>query len=111
MHKQTGFLRHLVLRTPANTDERMVNLVTNGRDDERMAQFAAFLRADFPETTTFVNTINTGVAQTAFGEEIVTVFGSGRRPRPDRGLHVRDRAERVLPDQHAAGREALRRRH
>ncbi|MEP0547043.1 MAG: 23S rRNA (uracil(1939)-C(5))-methyltransferase RlmD [Rhodothermales bacterium] len=77
VHKQTGFLRHLVLRTPANTDERMVNLVTNGRDDERMAQFAAFLRAEFPETTTFVNTINTGVAQTAFGEEIVTVFGPG----------------------------------
>ena len=77
VHKQTGFLRHLVLRTPANTDERMVNLVTNGRDDERMAEYAAFLRAEFPETTTFVNTINTGVAQTAFGEEIVTVFGSG----------------------------------
>jgi 23S rRNA (uracil1939-C5)-methyltransferase len=77
VHKKDGFLRHLVLRTPAHTDEKMVNLVTNGRDDERMAQYAAFLRAEFPEATTLVNTVNTGVAQTAYGEEMVTVFGSG----------------------------------
>ena len=65
VHQHTGYLRHLVLRTPEHTDENMVNLVTNGRDDERMAAYAAFLRAEFPEVTTLVNTINTGVAQTA----------------------------------------------
>lgn len=77
VHAHTGYLRHLVIRTPEHVPEKMVNLVTNGRDDERMAAYAAFLRAEFPEVTTLTNTINTGVAQTAFGEEIVTVFGPG----------------------------------
>ena len=73
----TGFLRHLVLRTPAHTDERMVVLVTNGYDDERMAAFSDWLRAEFPEVTTLINTVNTGVAQTAYGEAMHTLFGSG----------------------------------
>ncbi|NNF59670.1 MAG: 23S rRNA (uracil(1939)-C(5))-methyltransferase RlmD [Rhodothermaceae bacterium] len=73
----TGFLRHLVIRTPAHTDERMVVLVTNGYDAERMAAFSDWLRADFPEVTTLINTVNTGVAQTAYGEAMHTVFGSG----------------------------------
>ena len=74
--EHTGFLRILGLRTPAHTDDRMVNLVTSGRDDERMAAFAAFLRAEFPEVTTLVNTVNEGVAQTSYGEAHV-VFGPG----------------------------------
>lgn len=77
VHAQTGFLRHLVLRTPEHTAEVMVNLVTNGHDEERMAAYADLLRRDFPEVTTLVNTINTGLAQTAFGEAIHTVFGPG----------------------------------
>src|SRR5690606_32517965 len=56
--RQRGYLRHLVVRQPAHTDERMVNLVTSREDAERMAAFAAWLRADFPEATTLVNTIN-----------------------------------------------------
>jgi 23S rRNA (uracil1939-C5)-methyltransferase len=73
----TGFLRHLVIRQGAHTGEVMVNLVTNGHDPDRMAAVAAVLRRDFPAVTTFVNTLLTGVAQTAFGEAIVTVFGPG----------------------------------
>jgi 23S rRNA (uracil1939-C5)-methyltransferase len=73
----TGFLRHLVIRQGAHTGEVMVNLVTNGHDPDRMAAVAAVLRRDFPAVTTFVNTLHTGVAQTAFGEAIVTVFGPG----------------------------------
>ncbi len=72
-----GYLRILGLRTPAHTDDRMVNLVTTHHDEARMAAFADFLRADFPEVTTLVNTINSGVSQTAFGEAAHTVFGSG----------------------------------
>ncbi|MEM9996107.1 MAG: 23S rRNA (uracil(1939)-C(5))-methyltransferase RlmD [Bacteroidota bacterium] len=72
-----GFLRHLVVRTPGNTDERMVVLTTNGHDAERMEAFAGMLRADFPETTTFVNAVNTGKAQVAFGEVYHTIFGPG----------------------------------
>lgn len=72
-----GFLRHLVIRQGAHTDEVMVNLVTNGYDQGRMAELALYLRMECPEVTTLVNTINTGVAQTAYGEAIHTVFGPG----------------------------------
>ena len=72
-----GFLRHLVIRQAANTDELMVNLVTNGYDRGGMAELAIYLRMEHPEVTTFVNTINTGVAQTAYGEDMHTVFGPG----------------------------------
>ena len=74
--EHTGFLRILGVRTPAHTDDRMVNLVTSGHDPERMAAFADFLRADFPEVTTLVNTVNDGPAQTSYGQAHV-VFGPG----------------------------------
>lgn len=77
IRNHTGFLRHLVIRTGERTGEIMVNLVTNGFDAKRMDLAAEFLRREFPQVTTFVNTINTGKAQTAFGEEIRTIFGSG----------------------------------
>ncbi len=72
-----GFLRHLVIRQGTNTGETMVALVTNGYDADRMQQLAGHLQEHFPEVTTFVNIINTGVAQTAYGEAMHTVFGPG----------------------------------
>ena len=77
IRNHVGFLRHLVIRTGERTGEAMVNLVTNGFDEERMARFAEHLQAEFPEVTTFVNTVNTGKAQTAFGEAIHTIYGPG----------------------------------
>lgn len=77
IRKHTGFLRHLVIRTGERTGEVMVNLVTNGFDEDRMALLAGHLQAEFPDVTTLVNTINTSKAQTAFGEEIRTIYGPG----------------------------------
>lgn len=77
IRKQVGFLRHLVLREGERTGEIMVNLVTNGSDGDRMKVMADYLKESFPQVTTFVNTIHTGKAQTAIGEEIRTIFGSG----------------------------------
>ena len=71
-----GFLRHLVIRTSAYTEDRMVNIVTWARDDARMAVLADFLRAEFPETTTLVNTVNEGLANTSYGDA-GTLFGPG----------------------------------
>ncbi len=73
----TGFLRHLVIRQGAHTAETMVNLVTSSHDAARMDALAAYLQAEFPDVTTFVNTVNTGVAQTAYGEAVYTVYGPG----------------------------------
>lgn len=72
-----GFLRHLIIRHGEHTGETMVALVTNGYDESRMQQLADFLAADFPEVTTFVNIINTGQGQTAYGEAMHTIFGPG----------------------------------
>ena len=75
--RHVGYLRHLVIREAAKMPELMINLVTNYVDEERIAQFATFLKDRFPQVTTLVNTINSGVAQTAFGEEAHVIFGSG----------------------------------
>lgn len=77
VHDHSGYLRHLVIRTPAHTDEKMVNLVTSHESAEKMALFADWLRAEFPSVTTLVNTVNSGKAQTAYGEKEIVVFGSG----------------------------------
>ena len=77
VRRHTGFLRHLVIRTGERTGEVMVNLVTNGYDTERMDALGTFLQEAYPEVTTFINTINTGVAQTAYGEAMHTRYGSG----------------------------------
>lgn len=77
MREHTGFLRILAVRTSAHTADRMVNLVTSAHVPERMEAFAAFLQAEFPEVTTLVNTVNSGVAHTSFGDEVHTVFGPG----------------------------------
>jgi 23S rRNA (uracil1939-C5)-methyltransferase len=72
-----GFLRHLVIRHGVHTGETLVNLVTNGFVHARMELLADVLRADCPEVTTFVNTIHTGLGQTAIGEETRTIYGPG----------------------------------
>ncbi|MFQ5569003.1 MAG: 23S rRNA (uracil(1939)-C(5))-methyltransferase RlmD [Rhodothermales bacterium] len=77
IRQHTGFLRHLVIRLGTHTGEVMVNLVTNGYDEARMAELAVYLQMEFPEVTTLVNTINTGVAQTAYGEAMHTIYGPG----------------------------------
>jgi 23S rRNA (uracil1939-C5)-methyltransferase len=71
-----GFLRHLVIREGKRTGERMINLVTNGFEAERMEALAAFLQAEQPEVTTLVNTIHTGKSQNPQGEPRV-IFGPG----------------------------------
>jgi len=73
----TGFLRHLVIRQAANTSDLMVNLVTSSHDEAKLAELAEYLKEHFPEITTFVNGVNSGVAQTAFGESLHTVYGDG----------------------------------
>lgn len=75
--RHVGYLRHLVIRQSAKMPEMMVNLVTSYVDTERTELFAEFLKSKFPQVTTLVNTINSGVAQTAFGEEAHVIFGPG----------------------------------
>jgi len=73
----TGYLRHLVVRQSARFPDVMVNLVTNGVDEERVGLVADMLRRDLGDVTTFVNTSHTGLAQTSRGQETMVVFGPG----------------------------------
>ena len=74
---QDGYLRHLVIRTGTRTGDVMVNLVTNGFHEERFHLITSFLKNEFAQITTFVNTNHTGVAQVAIGEEEFIGFGDG----------------------------------
>lgn len=76
IRNHTGYLRHLVIRTGEHTGDVMVNLVTNGYDEDRNAATADFLRDQFPEVTTFIHTNHTGKAQNVQGTEHV-VYGPG----------------------------------
>ncbi len=73
-----GLLRHLVIREGKRTSERMVNLVMSRSDAEVVKSTAELLRQEDFGVTTFVTTINDTPAQTAIGEAIEVVFGSGR---------------------------------
>ena len=73
----TGYLRHLVIRSSEDSGEHLVNLVTNGYNEDRIRMVADTLR-DIANVTSLVNTINTGVAQTSYGEETKVIFGPGR---------------------------------
>ena len=77
IRRHTGFLRHLVIRQGTHTGDVLVNLVTSAHDAARMETLAEHLQRAFPEVTTLVNTINTGVAQTAYGEALHTIYGPG----------------------------------
>jgi 23S rRNA (uracil1939-C5)-methyltransferase len=75
--RDEGYLRFLVIRQSARTAEVMVNLVTFDDRPDLLQEFAAELRAECPEVTTVVNTINRTKAQIASGEETRIVFGPG----------------------------------
>ena len=75
--KQTGFLRHLVIRTAFHTTDVMVNLVTHFPEGDEIQQISDFLQANFPEITTFVHTVNSGLGQTALGEVPTVLYGNG----------------------------------
>ncbi len=77
VRKHVGYLRNLVVRTGKRTGDLMVNVVTNGFDEDRFARMTEYVQASFPEVTTFLNTIHTGLAQVAIGEEHHIGFGDG----------------------------------
>ncbi len=77
IRRHTGYVRHLIIRTPVYTDEIMVNIVTSAAHAERMEQLAAYMQKHLPEVTTLINTINRSPGQTAFGESFSVIYGPG----------------------------------
>ena len=72
-----GLLRYLMIRDGKNTGDLMVNLVTSGDDFPQLEQYAGYVRAEIPEITTILRSINSGRASVTVGEEHETVLGDG----------------------------------
>lgn len=72
-----GFLRYLVIRQSAKTNDLMVNLITFENDRELIEEYSESLREDVPEVTTLINSVSTSKAQVAQFEISNTIFGKG----------------------------------
>jgi len=72
----TGFLRHLVLRKAFNTNQLMINIVTNEDRHSLFQSLVNELREKFDNLSCVVNTIATGWSGTTVGEKQYTLFGS-----------------------------------
>ena len=70
-----GYLRHLVLRFGANTNEIMVNLVTSYENTDFLFPLVEALTEKFPQITSIINNINTRKGDTAFGEYEIIMHG------------------------------------
>jgi 23S rRNA (uracil1939-C5)-methyltransferase len=73
----SGYLRFLIIRQSSNTADLMVNLITNEYNKDLIEAFGGELQKEFPEITTFINSISTKKAQVAFGDEEYILWGSG----------------------------------
>ncbi len=72
----TGYLRNLVIRTGTRTGQLLVNLVTSRSEPQRMEQACRELLKAFPETTTFINSVNDTHSPVAAGDETI-LHGEG----------------------------------
>ena len=72
-----GYLRFLVIRQTARTDQLMVNLVTNQGDFPDVDKLVAELTAAVPQVTTIVHNRTGKVSNVAVGESEEILFGPG----------------------------------
>jgi 23S rRNA (uracil1939-C5)-methyltransferase len=70
-----GLLRHVVVRHAKATGQRMVVLVTNGRDIPRADELVALIRERVPGVTSIVQNVNTARTPVVFGEFTRTLWG------------------------------------
>ncbi len=75
--KKIGYLKHLIMRIAERTGQIMVNLVTESYIPERMKLLQGLLQRNFPEITTFVNSIVPGSSQSVSGAEVEVIYGAG----------------------------------
>lgn len=72
-----GYLRFLVIRETARTDQLMVNLVTNQGDFPDVEKLVAELTSAIPEITTIIHNRTGKVSNVAVGETEEILFGPG----------------------------------
>jgi 23S rRNA (uracil1939-C5)-methyltransferase len=70
-----GLLRHVIVRHARTTGQRMVVLVTNGRDIPRGEELVALLRESVPGIASICQNIQTAETSVVFGDESRTLWG------------------------------------
>lgn len=75
--RQTGFLRHAVIRVGHVSDEVLVTLVTNSEDFPYSRSFCKELKKQVPEITTVVQNINLANTNAILGNRERILYGPG----------------------------------
>ncbi len=75
--EHTGYMRFLMIRTAAGTEELMINMVTNYGDFPDPEKFIEQILPDFPEITTIVHNQNGKKSNIATGEIEKILHGPG----------------------------------
>ena len=75
MREHTGFLRNVIIRVAANTNEIMVNIVTSRDDPDLLSPISDTLITKFPSITSIVNNITTRKAGVSMGEHQIVLHG------------------------------------
>jgi len=76
MQEHTGFLRNIMIRVGAHTDEVMINIVTSREDQKALNPIVESLIEKFPPITSIVNNITTRKAGVSMGEHQVLLHGN-----------------------------------
>lgn len=71
-----GLLRHVVVRHAEATGQRMVVLITNGRDLPHADELCGLIRQDIPGVASICQNINTSSTSQVFGEETRILWGN-----------------------------------
>jgi 23S rRNA (uracil1939-C5)-methyltransferase len=72
-----GYLRYLVIRQAANTNDLMVNLITASRDEMLITEYSNLINQNIPEVTTLINSISSSKAQVAQSDYSNLIIGKG----------------------------------
>jgi len=72
----TGFLRNIMIREGAHTDEIMINFITRENGKEILKTLIDDLIISYPEITSIVNNVTESKAQTSYGGEEILLYGN-----------------------------------
>lgn len=73
-----GFMRHLVVRNSPKTGQWMVNIVTNGQNDEIFSALTQRLLEHHPSLTTILFTVNDTRSPVSYGKKEMITHGEGK---------------------------------
>lgn len=73
-----GFMRHLVVRNSPKTRQWMVNLITNGEDNDLYTSLTTHLLQTYPTISTLLFTVNDTRSPVSYGKKEIILHGDGK---------------------------------